>query len=471
MLAPGSLTVLPKLPQIVSPPLGVPQATTKPAKRLLVIGDDSLAFAAGLQEAHPEIEFSAVTVLSMPELEAFGLDPAPSALHGRSHYVADPCRLEAARFRNLLFDGVVLFLPGLSFAVPAELGTAGRPLFAYRTHLFVLYVLRAAKQLLRDDEGHLHLAWPDATGLMTSPCGAAGIEMGQLLHASGCCSTEAQLSARKVGEAHLRPFLFGKVPSELPTWVKSLQIRTFVLDKRPIPVPLSVALQLPPNMGFVIVKGRQASQTPVAALPGAPLSALLVPEAAVHKERLREVYGPRDTADKADCFGLVPQPLDEDALLSIPMEIFQVGFGELPHLSMLLRYRIFDQQSEASVTSLDVLDPRMPTRISGERPTPQPPNPLLTALSQLIAHAGVGTRKRPRAKQDDWGGMHFFCHLTKICTVTSERMRLHMSGDMYKRVAAGSPDWESSVEKRDLVLDLEEAEQEAERLRKAAKSS
>lgn len=462
---------MPPVVQVVQRNGAVAQAVTKPAKRLLVIGDDSLAFAAGLQEGHPEIEFSAVTVLSMPDLEAFGLDPAPSALHGRAHYVADPCRLEGARFRNLLFDGVVLFLPGLSYAVPAELGTAGRPLFAFRTHLFVFYVLRAAKQLLRDDEGHLHLVWPDATGLMTSPCGAAGIEMGQLLLASGCCSTtEAQLSASKVGEKHLRPFLFGKVSSELPTWVKSLQIRSFVLDKRPIPVPLSVALQLPPNMGFVVVKGRQGSQPPVAVLPGAPLSALLVPEAAVHKERLGEVYGPRDVADKADCFGLVPQPLDEDALLSIPMEIFQVGFEELPHVSMLLRYRIFDQQSEASVTSLDVLDPRMPTRISGQRPPPQPPNPLLTALSQLVAHAGLGTRKRPRAKQEDWGGMHFFCPLTKICTVTSERMRLHMSGDMYKRMAASSPDWESSVEKRDLMLDLEEAEQEAERQRKAAKS-
>jgi len=137
---------------------------------------------------------------------------------------------------------------------------------------------------------------------------------------------------------------------------------------------------------------------------------------------------------------------------------------------MLLRYQIFDQQSEASVTSLDVLDPRMPTRISGQRPPPQPPNPLLTALSQLVAHAGLGTRKRPRAKQEDWGGMHFFCPLTKICTATSERMRSHMSGDMYKRMAASSPDWESSVEKRDLMLDLEEAEQEAERQKKAAKS-
>merc|ERR1719221_1861284 len=111
---------------------------------------------------------------------------------------------------------------------------------------------------------------------------------------------------------------------------------------------------------------------------------------------------------------------------------------------MLLKFLISDEQSRDSVTSLDVLDPRLPTRIA--RPPPVKQNPVLAPP--------IG--KRRRTQREEWGGMKFFCSLTKICTPTAERMRAHMQGDFYKRMAAEKPDWDSSTERKELILDIEE---------------
>lgn len=55
--------------------------------------------------------------------------------------------------------------------------------------------------------------------------------------------------------------------------------------------------------------------------------------------------------------------------------------------------------------------------------------------------------------------MKFYCPLTKICTATSEKMREHMEGELYKSFAAKDSNWETSDEKKDLIFDLEEAEE------------
>lgn len=55
--------------------------------------------------------------------------------------------------------------------------------------------------------------------------------------------------------------------------------------------------------------------------------------------------------------------------------------------------------------------------------------------------------------------MKFYCSLTKICTPSCEKMREHMEGELYKRFAARDSNWEGSEEKRDLLFDLEEAEE------------
>mmetsp|Transcript_13857 Transcript_13857/g.39446 ORF Transcript_13857/g.39446 Transcript_13857/m.39446 type:complete len:83 (-) Transcript_13857:412-660(-) len=54
--------------------------------------------------------------------------------------------------------------------------------------------------------------------------------------------------------------------------------------------------------------------------------------------------------------------------------------------------------------------------------------------------------------------MKFHCPLTKICTLTPERMRLHMKGDFYARMAGNAPGWEDSTDRKEFLQDLEEAE-------------
>ena len=156
------------------------------------------------------------------------------------------------------FDELIFFLPGLSFSVPKELGTADRPLFAYRVHHFVFQLLRSAKCLLKG-EGQLHVVWPEETSLMSSPCGAAGIEMMQLLNHLGCKPEAAKYSMENIKAECIKPIIFGSFyNTELPEWLQSLQISSFQqIDMKPISLPLSVALQLHPWFGVGIHQGRR----------------------------------------------------------------------------------------------------------------------------------------------------------------------------------------------------------------------
>merc|ERR1712113_167629 len=99
------------------------------------------------------------------------------------------------------------------------------------------------------------------------------------------------------------------------------------------------------------------------------------------------------------------------------------------------------------MTSLDIIDPRLPTRVA------RPPLPKFTFPTPMTDAYG-----RKRLRHEDWGGMKFFCSVTSICTASSDQMRKHMEGDLYKRMAAASSTWEDSQEKKTLMQLLEEAE-------------
>jgi len=453
----------PASPGYGSPPVVMPPTVPAPAvykSKALILGDENLLFGSGLQEAYPDIEFTVASTLSRQNLEAYNFDPSPAQLQGRIRHMVDPCRL-GKHFQPQMFEHLVLFLPGLSFMVPRELGTADRPLFAYRTHLYVFHLIRQVKPVLKGDSARIHLVWPEETGLMTSPCGAAGLEMPQLLQFCGCMPVEACLDYGKLEEGWFMPFIFGEVPQLTPEWLQSIQIWSFSIDKSPIPVPLSVALLLHPDAPFVCLKDPTRLQDKAPPGPGAPLRACLIHEAMARRERLKEIFGPKENPEDAkDAYGLVPEPVDEDALLSIPMEIFMLSFDEVPHITMLLKYQVCDEQPGVSVATIDVLDPRLPTRIS-RPPPPKGMSPVGVVMPPM---------KRLRQTEEEWGGMHFYCPLTRICTMTADRMRLHMSGDLYKRLAASTPGWDTSPEKKLMIEVLEEAEQleeQQKRMRKA----
>eukprot|EP00928_Gymnodinium_smaydae_P053330 TRINITY_DN37342_c0_g1_i1.p1 TRINITY_DN37342_c0_g1~~TRINITY_DN37342_c0_g1_i1.p1 ORF type:complete len:526 (-),score=148.30 TRINITY_DN37342_c0_g1_i1:105-1682(-) len=429
---------------------GTPAATVAPPvqrPKVLVVGDENLLFTSGMQEAYQDWEFTAASCLSRQNLEIYNFDPNPSSLRGRSRMMVDPCRV-AKHFQNQEFDGMILFLPGLSFLVPPELGTADRPLFAYRMHLFAFHIVRNAKLLLKTD-AKIHLLWPEENGLMTSPCGAAGIEMPNLMTFCGCKPVEPVYSYDKVEEGWFMPFIFGEVPQPTPEWLTNLQMLSYSIDRSPIAVPLSVALLLHPDINFVSIKDPSTEPTPPPPT-ATSLRACLIHEANARRHRLKEIFTPKESGQEAaDAFGLVPEPVDEDSLLAIPMEIFMTSFDDIPHISQIMRFKVMEDQPQLSVASLDMLDPRLPTRIA--RPPPSKPNPL--------GVVGPGGKKRMRPQGEDWGGMRFHCTLTKICAPTAERMRHHMNGELYKRMAAATPSWETSQEKAMLLEMLQEAEQ------------
>ncbi|CAK0844452.1 unnamed protein product, partial [Prorocentrum cordatum] len=171
------------------------------------------------------------------------------------------------------------------------------------------------------------------------------------------------------------------------------------------------------------------------------------------------------------------EPLEEDSLLTVPCEIFHIGFEGLGHISQLLRFVICSEQPLNSVSQMDVLDPRLPVRIS------KPPkgmdsstNPIMSVMSSLAAGTGLpnafiggkdtsdrGRRRERHNPRDPWGDMPFYCQLTKICTYTAQDMREHMRGDLYRRLANNTPGWHDSVDKKDLIHDLDESDREARR--------
>jgi len=450
-----------------APEVAVPIGEYPGLAKILVVGDENLLFTAGMQQVYPSIEFTSATSLSEHNLESESFEPCPPMLRGRVHHMVDPGRL-GKHFRQHEFDGLMLFLPGLAYRVPAELGTADRPLFAYRTHLFAFHILRHAKLILKA-EGKVHLVWPEEVGLMTSPCGAAGIEMLQLARFCGCHSTEPQFEFSKLPEGYFVPFLFGDVQQVVPEWLSGTQILSYNLDKTPIQVPLSAALLLHADVGFVSIKDPTSNEVSPAPPLGAPLRMCLTHEAMSRKERLTEIYGPKAPEDVMDSYGLVPEPADEESLLTMPMEIFMLSFDELPHISQVLKFQVTSDQPQASTATLDVLDPRLPTRIA---------RPNAAQVPTTGRNGGSGpsamAKKRARPVHEDWGGMKFYCPLTQICTMTAERMRAHMAGPLYVRLAGKNPGWDESSDKRDLLETLEEVEaqeEEQKRIRKTQNQS
>ena len=156
------VAVPPKAAPVPEPDSGNPKA--------LVLGDENLFFTAGLQDAYPDIDFTACSTLSTQNITTMEANPSPTVLKGRLRHMVNPVMVGKA-FPPASFDELVFFLPGLSFSVPKELKTSDRPLYAYRLHHFVFHMLRSAKLLLKG-EGSLHVVWPEETGLMSSPCGA-----------------------------------------------------------------------------------------------------------------------------------------------------------------------------------------------------------------------------------------------------------------------------------------------------------
>lgn len=467
-LIPGNASVVlppglaaPAPPGLVAPAtstaLALPgQLIGKP--KVLIVCDENLLFSAGIQEAYPDVEFTACTILTKPELERLNFDPNPRSLQGRVRHGTDPTKLPQ-RFGMVGgaplgpgggFDAIMLFLPGLACMVPPELGTADRPLFAFRVHWFFFHVVRHAKVLIRGDMavGKLHVVWPDEAGLMTSPCGAAGIEIPQLATFCGCTPLPQEFDIEKLEADAFWPFLFGSIPSEPPEWLSGTTIASYFYDKSNIPVPLSVAMMLHPDIHFVCVKEPNSE---LSNPPGqmAPFRLQIQHEAIARRSRLREIYGHKESPDDVvGAFGLIPEPSDEDSMLCLPMEVFMLSLDDVPHLCNIMKYQITAEQLPATVPQLEILDPRLPTRIVRPKPTAQP------AVAPVAAKT-VGGR------YEEWGGMKYFCPLTAICTNTSEKMRAHMSGDLYKRLAASTPGWEQSGDKKRLIDDLEAAEKEA----------
>merc|ERR1712139_704044 len=87
-------------------------------------------------------------------------------------------------------------------------------------------------------------------------------------------------------------------------------------------------------------------------------------EAAARKSRLREIYGHKENPDDVvGAFGLVPEPGDEDSLLSLPIEVFMLSLDDVPHLCNIMKYQVIREQAPATIPALEILDPRLPTRI------------------------------------------------------------------------------------------------------------
>lgn len=428
-----------------------PQAVQS-SRKVLVLGDETFLYTAGLQEAYPDVEFTACSALSTQNITSKEANPFPPVLKGRVKHMQNPLFVGKA-YPTAAFDELIFILPGLSFMVPKELGTSDRPLYAYRLHHFVFHLLRSTKVLLKG-ESDLHIVWPEETSLMSSPCGAAGIELVPLLRFLGCKQQpEAKYSLDQLKTESLSPIIFGMVQNELPEWLQGMQMLHFTVATGPIKVPLSVALQIHPDLELVGLREQSSVQGLEAPADTAPLKAQLVHEALARKARLKDMYGPHEKGEMPSSFDLVreaPAP-DPEALLSVPMEVFMISFDDVPHFAHCMRFQVLEDQPPLSHATIDVLDPRLPTRVARPAPVVAPP-PVVPALPV------IAVKKRSRPKDEEWGEMKFYCPLTKISTPTAEKMRLHMEGELYKKFVARDPNWDTSDDKKDLIFDLEEEE-------------
>lgn len=346
-----SKSAAPAPPPLAAPPVPLAPLAPEPDSgkpKSLVLGDETFLFAAGLQEAYPDVDFTACSALSTQNITREA-NPFPPVMKGRVRHMVNPVTVGKS-FPAGSFDELVFFLPGLSFSVPKELGTSDRPLYAYRVHHFIFHLLHSSKFLLKGDSS-LHVVWPEETCLMSSPCGAAGIELVQLLNLLGCKhQSTAKYGMDTIKAECIRPIVFGGFCTELPEWLQTLQILHFEIDTKPIPLPLSVALQLNPNLELVSIKGASVVAGVDAPAETAPLRAKLIHEAIARKARLKEMYGPRE-GQQVSNFDLVKEALapDPDALLSIPMEAFMMTLEEMPHFSVCLKFQVLEDLSARSM--------------------------------------------------------------------------------------------------------------------------
>ena len=178
----------------------------------------------------------------------------------------------------------------------------------------------------------------------------AGIELIQLLNLLGCDQeAESKYNIEAMKPESLRPIVFGESASTLPEWLQNLQFLHFRVDTKPILLPLSVALQLNPDLELVSIKGASMVDGLEPPQDSAPLRAKLIYEATARKPRLKEIYGPREPQQ----LDLVKEALapDPDALLSIPMEAFMMTLDELPHFSICLKFQVLEEGVKISDTT------------------------------------------------------------------------------------------------------------------------
>ncbi|CAJ1413411.1 unnamed protein product, partial [Effrenium voratum] len=119
----------------------------------------------------------------------------------------------------------------------------------------------------------------------------------------------------------LKPIVFGSLVTEVPEWLRGLEMLNFAVDNSAMLLPLSVALQLSPELELVSIK----DASPEA--PETTLRAKLIHEAMARRARLKEMYKATESLPSYD---LIKSPLapDPEALLLAPMEVFMIGFEE-----------------------------------------------------------------------------------------------------------------------------------------------
>ncbi|CAK0844455.1 unnamed protein product, partial [Prorocentrum cordatum] len=102
--------------------------------------------------------------------------------------------------------------------------------------------------------------------LLSAPFGSAGVEMTQLLVSCGCVPQDPMFDMGRLEADALTPFVFGEVKesTEIPDWMEGVNIQSFTMDRDAIPVPLSVALLLHPEVGYTSIKDGRSSASPVA---------------------------------------------------------------------------------------------------------------------------------------------------------------------------------------------------------------
>ena len=278
------------------------------------------------------MDFTACTVLSTQNITAREANPFPPVMKGRVRHMVNPLSI-GKTFPVNSFDELIFFLPGLSFSVPKELGTADRPLFAYRVHHFVFQLLRSAKCLLKEK---VNCMWCG----QRKPVSWALLVVQQALKWCNCwiiwaANQRLPSIAWKTSRRNALSLLFLVAFTTLncQNGYKVYRSPSFQIDMKPISLPLSVALQLHPDLELVSIKGAVTVAGMEAPAETAPLRQKLIYEAIARKARLKEIFSrdPKETSN----YDLVKEALapDPEAWMSCILDMGQVfpkKLGENP---------------------------------------------------------------------------------------------------------------------------------------------